>query len=165
MPKKVTKSISKQLQFGFKVFLLPIALPQGQLTEVPIYFKIFTIKVVGQTILAWSTTKMSKLQSNGIIKLGLVKSVVLYYNLTPHELQKCKLKLVTDFQINFSSIDLNQVDHLEVLRGSFQIFWEFHPAQQAGNKSKSCLYPTGVLLSNKVHPTSFLSMFVKEEMV
>ena len=126
--KKVTKSISKQLQFGFKVFLLPIALPQGQLTEVPIYFKIFTIKVVGQTILAWSTTKMSKLQSNGIIKLGLVKSVVLYYNLTPHELQKCKLKLVTDFQINFSSIDLNQVDHLEVLRGSFQIFWEFHPA-------------------------------------
>ena len=107
LPKKVKKSISKQLQFGFKVFLLPIALPQGQLTEVPIYFKIFTIKVVGQTILAWSTTKMSKLQSNGIIKLGLVKSVVLYCNLTPQELQKCKLKLVTDFQINFSGIDLN----------------------------------------------------------
>ena len=72
----MSKSTSKQLQFGFKVFLPPIALPQGQLTEVPIYFKIFTIKVVGQTILAWSTTKMSKLQSNGIIKLGLVKSVV-----------------------------------------------------------------------------------------
>ena len=98
MLEKVTKSTSKQLQFGFKVFLLPIALPQGQLTEVPIYFKVFTIKVVGQTILAWSTTKTSKLQSNGIIKLGLVKSVVLYCNLTPHELQKCKLKLVTDFQ-------------------------------------------------------------------
>ena len=35
-----------------KVFLLPIALPQGQLSEVPIYIKIFTIKAVGQTILA-----------------------------------------------------------------------------------------------------------------
>jgi len=84
------------------VFLLPIALAQGQITEVPN----FTVKVVGQTILAWSTTKMSKM-SNGIIKLGLVKSVVLYSNLTPNELPMCKLKLVTDFQINFSIIDLN----------------------------------------------------------
>ena len=49
-PKKVPKKAGKQLLFGFKVFLLPIVLPKGQLTEVPIYFKIFTIKVVGQTI-------------------------------------------------------------------------------------------------------------------
>ena len=44
------KIAGKGLQIGFKVFLLPIALPQGQLKEVPIYFKNFTIKVVGQTI-------------------------------------------------------------------------------------------------------------------
>ena len=48
--KKFQKTASKQLQIDFKVFLLPIALPQGLLKEVPIYFKIFTIKVVGQTI-------------------------------------------------------------------------------------------------------------------
>ena len=46
MPKKVPKKAGKQLQFAFKVFLLPIALPQGQLTEVPIFFKMFTIKLV-----------------------------------------------------------------------------------------------------------------------
>ena len=44
------KNASKQLQIGFKVFLLPNALPQGQLTEVPLYFEIFNIKVDGQTI-------------------------------------------------------------------------------------------------------------------
>ena len=48
--RKNSKNASKRLQIGFKVFLLPIGLPQGQLKEVPIYFKIFTIKVVGQTI-------------------------------------------------------------------------------------------------------------------
>ena len=37
-------------QFGIKDFLLPNALPQGQLTEVPLYFEIFNIKVDGQTI-------------------------------------------------------------------------------------------------------------------
>ena len=124
--KKVTKSISKQLQFGFKVFLLPIALPQGQLKEVPIYFKIFTIKVVGQTIQACSTTKMSELQSNGIIKLGLVKCLGLYCNLTPTKSQKSKQKLVTGFQINFLCIDPDQVNHLKDLRGGIQKIWEFH---------------------------------------
>ena len=59
--KKFQKNAGKRLQIAFKVFLLPIALPQGQLKEVPIYFKNFTIKVVGQTIQAWSTTKLSKL--------------------------------------------------------------------------------------------------------
>ena len=59
--KEFQKNAGKRLQIGFKVFLLPIALPQGLLMEVPIYFKIYTIKVVGKTILAWSTTKMSKL--------------------------------------------------------------------------------------------------------
>ena len=46
-------------QIGFKVFLLPFALPQGLLKEVSIYFQIFTIKVVG--LYAYSTTKMSKM--------------------------------------------------------------------------------------------------------
>ena len=59
--KNSKKNADKRLQIGFKVFLLPIALPQGQLKEAPVFFKIFTIKVVGQTIKAWSTTKMSKL--------------------------------------------------------------------------------------------------------
>ena len=45
---------------------------QGQLTEVPLNFKLIAIKVVGQTIQVCSTTKMSKLQQNGIIKLGLI---------------------------------------------------------------------------------------------
>ena len=39
---KRPKSSGKRLQFGFKVFLMPIALPQGHITEVPVYFKIFT---------------------------------------------------------------------------------------------------------------------------
>ena len=59
--KKFQKNAGKWLQIGFKVFLLPIALPQGQLRSVTIYFKIFTIKVIGQTIKTRSTTKMSKL--------------------------------------------------------------------------------------------------------
>ena len=48
--KKFQKNAGKRLQIGFKVFLLPFALPQGLLKEVPVYFKIFTIEVVGQTI-------------------------------------------------------------------------------------------------------------------
>ena len=60
LPKKVSKKYENGFGLDLK-FSTAIALPQGQLTEVPVYFKIFTIKVVGQTILAWSTTKMSKL--------------------------------------------------------------------------------------------------------
>ena len=59
--KEFQKNAGKRLQIAFKVFLLPIALPQGQLKEVPIYFKNITIKVVGQIIQACSATKMSKL--------------------------------------------------------------------------------------------------------
>ena len=58
---KNSKNANKLLKFGFKVFLLSIALPQGLLKVVPIYFKIFTVKVVGQTISVCSTTKMSKM--------------------------------------------------------------------------------------------------------
>ena len=101
---------------GFKVFLLPIAFVQGQLKKVPIYFNIFTIKVVGQTIQACSTSKMSKLQSNGIIKLEMVKSLGLYCNLILQKSQKSKLKLVTGFQINFLCIFLYKVNHLKDLR-------------------------------------------------
>ena len=49
-PKKGHKNDSKQHQLGFKVFVLPIVLPHRQVKEVPIFFKIFTFKVVGQTI-------------------------------------------------------------------------------------------------------------------
>ena len=44
------KNAGKQLHIGFKVFLLPITLPKGQLKEVPIHFRIFTIQVAGQII-------------------------------------------------------------------------------------------------------------------
>ena len=140
--KKVPKSTSKQLQFGSKVFLLPIALPQGLLKEVPIYFKIFTIKVVGQTIQACSTTKKSEFQSNGIIKLGLVKCLGLYCNLSPNKSQKSKQKLVAGFQINFLCIDPDQGNHLKDLRGGIQKIWEFHLPywdSPSGTKSPSPL--------------------------
>ena len=125
-PKKVQKIAGKRIRFGLLGFYYELPYGQGQQTEVPLDFEIFTIKVVGQTIQAQSTTKISRLQSNGIVKLGLVKSFVLYCNLAPHELQKCGLKLVIDFQINFLCIGLKQVDHLKVLRGSFQKIWVFH---------------------------------------
>ena len=69
---------------------------------------------------------MIKLQSNGTIKLGLVKALGLYCNLTPHKSQNFKLKLVTGFHINFPCIDPDQVDHLKDLRGGIQEIWEFH---------------------------------------
>ena len=70
-------------------------------------------------------TKMSKL-SNGIIKLGLVKSLGLYCNLIPNISQKSKLKLVGGFQINFLCIYLDQVNHLKDFKGSIQKILEFH---------------------------------------
>ena len=69
---------------------------------------------------------MSKLQSNGIIKLGLVKSLGLYCYLSPHKSQKSKLELVTDFQFNFLCINPDQVNHLKDFRGGIQKIWEFH---------------------------------------
>ena len=107
-----------------------LALPQGLLKEVPIYFKFFAVKVVGQTIQACSNTKMSKMQSNGITKLGLVKSLGLYCNLAPNKSQKSKQKLVSGFQINFLCIDPDQVNHLKDLRGAVQKIWGFHLPQR-----------------------------------
>ena len=104
--------------------------------------KFFTIKVVGQTIQACSTTKMSKLQSNGIIKLGLVKSLDLYCYLTTNKSQKSKQKLVTGFQINCLCIDPDHVNHLKDLRGGIQKNWEFHLpywGSPSGTKSPSPL--------------------------
>ena len=43
-------------------------------------------------------------------------------------MKKSKPKLLIDFQIYFLCIDPDQVDHLKVLRGSFQKIWEFHLA-------------------------------------
>ena len=48
--KKVFECISNHPSFELKVFLLPTALPQGKLTEVPLKFNFSHIKVVGQTI-------------------------------------------------------------------------------------------------------------------
>ena len=66
------------------------------------------------------------MQSNGIIKLGLVKSLGLYCNLAPNKSQKSKQKLVSGFQINFLCIDPDQVNPLKDLRGGIQKIWEFH---------------------------------------
>ena len=70
--KKCQKVPGTTLGLDLQVYYYESPYDQGQLTEVPLNFEIFAIKVVGQTIKACSTTKMSKLQSNGIIKLGLV---------------------------------------------------------------------------------------------
>ena len=45
--KKILFEGHNHLQFWNEVFRLLTALPQGQLTEVPLYFEIFTIKVGG----------------------------------------------------------------------------------------------------------------------
>ena len=42
-------------------------------------FHIFTIKVVAKTIKTCSSNKSIKLQSNGNVKLGLVKFSILYH--------------------------------------------------------------------------------------
>ena len=123
--KKCQKVLATGLGLEFQVYYYGSPYDQGQLTEVPLNFKILAIIVVGQTIKACSTTKMSKLQSNGIIKLGLVKSLDLYCNLIPHKSQKSKLKLVTGFQINFLCIDPDQVNHLKDLRGGIMEFEDF----------------------------------------
>ena len=58
--KKVFKSISNHPSIALKVFLLPTALPQGQLTEVPLKLNFSNLKGVGQTIQACSINKLSK---------------------------------------------------------------------------------------------------------
>ena len=55
----------------------------------------------------------------------MVKSLGLYC-LSPDKLQKSKLELVTDFQLNFLCINPDQVNHLKDFRGGIQKNWEFH---------------------------------------
>ena len=55
IPKKFQNILTKSFGLDLKFFYCPL-LPQGKLTDVPIYFKIVTIQVIGQTILAWCTT-------------------------------------------------------------------------------------------------------------
>ena len=85
--------------FGLDLYVCYYEFPsnQGQFTEVPLSFEIFVIKVVGQSIKACSTTKISRLQSNGIVKLGLANVYVLYCSGTPKKSCKSKLNLVTGF--------------------------------------------------------------------
>ena len=73
----------KHFQFGIEVFLLSNALPQGQLTEVPLYFEIFNIKVDGQTIKACSTNKISKLYLNETTILVICKDkrAIFFYSI------------------------------------------------------------------------------------
>ena len=85
--KKCKKVPGTGLGLDLQVYYYESPYNQGQLTEVPLNFKLIAIKVVGQTIQVCSTTKMSKLQQNGIIKLGLINFFVLYCNFT---LKKCK---------------------------------------------------------------------------
>ena len=47
---KLQENAGKRPPVGFKVFQLPTALPQGQFAEVPLYFRFFTTKVVGQRV-------------------------------------------------------------------------------------------------------------------
>ena len=70
--KKCQKVPGTGLGLDLQVYYYESPYNQGQLTEVPLNFKLIAIKVVGQTIQVCSTTKMSKLQQNGIIKLGLI---------------------------------------------------------------------------------------------
>ena len=81
--------------------------------------------MVGQTIWAYATTKISRLQSNEIIKLGLVNFFVLYCGGNPEESSKSKQNLVAGFQINLIWVYPNQIDHLKVLRGGIWKNWEF----------------------------------------
>ena len=87
-PKEGQKKDSKQLRFGFKVFLLPIALPQGRLKEVPIHFKNFTIKVVGQTIVGMFHCYNEKVfKWNNQMRAGQI-SWFINCNLALHKSQK-----------------------------------------------------------------------------
>ena len=58
--KKIRFEGHNHLQFWNEVFRLPTALPQGQLAEVPLYFKIFIVKIDVQTLWVCSTIKNSK---------------------------------------------------------------------------------------------------------
>ena len=60
-PKKGGKALANGFRFDFKVYYYGLPYDQGQLTEVPLNFYIFTIKVVGQTINSSATNKKSKL--------------------------------------------------------------------------------------------------------
>ena len=55
------KSTANRPSIGLLGLLLWSPYDQGQLTEVPLNFEIFAIKVVGQIIYACSTSKKSKL--------------------------------------------------------------------------------------------------------
>ena len=59
--KKVFKSTATGSELDFKLYYYESPYDQGLLTEVPLNFEIFVIKAVGQTMQAYSTTKMSKL--------------------------------------------------------------------------------------------------------
>ena len=59
--KKFLKLPATGSELDFKLYYYESPYDQGQLTEVPLNFEIFAIKVVGQTIKACSTTKMSNL--------------------------------------------------------------------------------------------------------
>ena len=60
-PKKLKKCVIFGNRNWLEVQYYELPYDQGQYTEVPLIFEIFTIKVVGQTIYSSSTYKMSKL--------------------------------------------------------------------------------------------------------
>ena len=101
--KKALKSPATSSALALKICFYDFPYIQGQLTEVPLNFNIFAIKVVGQTIQPYSTKEISKLQSNGIIRLGLVNFFMLYYSLIISPAFKVDSELVPDVQ--FQNID------------------------------------------------------------
>ena len=59
--KKCQKVLATGLGLDLKVYYCGFPYDLGQLTEVPMNFQVFAIKVVGQTIFSCPTTKKSRL--------------------------------------------------------------------------------------------------------
>ena len=59
--KKCEKVLATSLGLDLKVYYCGFPYDLGQLTEVPMNFQVFAIKVVGQTIFSCTTTKKSRL--------------------------------------------------------------------------------------------------------
>ena len=103
-PKTCQKVLATSLGLDFKVYYYGSPYDQGQLTEVPRNFKNFGVKVVGETLYACSFTSKSKLQSNGIFKLGLVSFFVLSCDFNPKKFIRINLGLLLALKLIFFAL-------------------------------------------------------------
>ena len=101
---------------------------QGQLTEVPLNFDIFAIKVVGQTIQSFSTNKLSKLQSNGILILDLVNFFILYLSLMITSTLKVEAKVVPNVKYHNFGTQWSFWVIIKRFSGGHEKIWGFHLA-------------------------------------